>query len=1113
MSGSRDYLTGLAQLHDVVSPDERRRSWRQGLASLSAAALNQRAAPLEAVAPDKLLASIRVAFRTGLVDDVRWMSPSFAAAAFFEIAAALPSSEEKRELGRRVLESLLTGDAATFALLATSLASTSRRGLSTPPVRARVAVAVRLPIGIETEVDRLALALLCRPDLERDWLATPSVGTLPARRVAARLLERAAREAARRGIDGDDLGTRIFRRPSVRAAFTRLLADRESLVWRHAASARGLLAAVDSGFHEEIERGLAEKLGPTEWRRAATSLGASVGHSPAAAVTRCQELLVGSVIARDPGVAATLIFGLSRAATLEPEAVEALLPLMMEAGDVEAIEAFADLLTEHPGWRFGGKATTVALERLRSGIAAGDPAGADDGLIALRKVLDGELSPLGSGRRPSLRQHIFAAQMAFVEGRDLRPHVEAALANAGLGLGVLERLNDDSSDDRQRGFQILRDLDRGLLESSLLADLLLMVGLDPTARGAGDLGGLIGRTRSFLLGQVAPGAREEAQTHLFLQRRRLRALVHAIDGEGFAQWDDTVASTRERRMRVLSLLLDRLAGDSVSPGSPLRRPVLAALARAVEGLVRDELSEIGELALFIGAKLRAPGDFVVMAEATLAADVKEVLAVMAELSRKLEDPRANPGTVVAAFAGFVEALPPGLTAPVEALRRALVSAARTLGRVLQVRSLLGFSAGPAAGCLLALGEDVQDLAALVTGVWRRLAQPERRPMQGRAPLIALDAVVAQALRGATGDLGGGIADAAAGVRSDLPHIVSDVIVRALGRLPSLPVEASELDRGLDEGDKALPVWLPPSRVLGGFYVMRPVGRGTAGSVFVVCRAEERHETGAERFALKVPSYGGSVAHTLSEEEFLRLFREEAGALLTLPGHPNLAGFVTFDARVRPRPILVMELVEGMTLDRALERGELTLPRTFQILDGIAAGLEVMHAVGVGHLDIKPSNVVLRAPVDGRSGPITLSGAGGAASELRLAPVLVDFGLAGRKVRPGCASPFYGAPEVWVTDPGEREAIPAAADVYSFCCLAYELVTGQRLFSGETLPAVVAAHFGHDGNPAGLGPLRANPHFGPLAEWLSAGLRPSPRRRPTIVEMRAGLAQVASAFAA
>ena len=1103
MNGSRDYLTGLAQLHEVVNPDERRRSWRQGLASLSAAALNQRAAPLEAVAPERLLASIRVAFRTGLVDDVRWMSPSFAAAAFFEIAAALPASEEKRDLGRRVLEALLTGDAATFALLATSLASTSRRGLSTPPVRARVAVAVRLPIGIETEVDRLSLALLCRPDLERDWLSTPSVGALPARRVAARLLERAAREAARRGIDGDDLGTRTFRRPSVRAAFTRLLADRESLVWRHAASARGLLSVVDNAFAEEIERGLNEKLGPTEWRRAATSLGASVGHTPTGAVARCQELLVGSVITRDPGVAATLIFGLSRAATLEPEAVEALLPLLLEAGDVEAIEAFADLFSEHPGWRFGGRATALAIDRLRGGIAGSERSAGDDGLIALRKVLEGELSPLGSGRRPSLRQHIFAAQMAFVEGRDLRPHVEAAVASAGQGLAVLERLGDGSSEDRQRGFQILRDLDRGLLESSLLADLLLMVGVDPTGRGAGDLGGLVGRTRSFLLAAMAPAAREEAQPHLFLQSRRLRAMVHAIDGEGFAQWDETIAGTRERRLRATALLLDRL---SVDGASPLRRPVLAALARAVEGLTRDELTEIGELSLFIGAKLRTPSDYVVLAEATLAADVKEVFTVMAELSRKLEDPRANPGVLVAAFAALAEALPPGLTAPVEALRRALVSTARTLGRILQVRSLLGFSAGPAAGCLLSLGENVQDLAALVTGVWRRLGQPERRPMQGRDPLVTLDSVVAQALRGGTGDLGGAIADAAAGVRSDLPHVVSEVIVRALGKLPSLPIEASEQDRGWEaEGDRALPVWLPPNRVLGGFYVIRPVGRGTAGSVFVVCRAEERHETGAERFALKVPSYGGSVAHTLSEEEFLRLFREEAGALLTLPGHPNLAGFVTFDARVRPRPILVMELVDGMTLDRALERGELNLPRTFQILDGIAAGLEVMHAVGVGHLDIKPSNVILRAPADGRSGAIFL--------DARPAPVLVDFGLAGRKVRPGCASPFYGAPEVWVTDPVGHDASPGAADVYSFSCLAYELVTGQRLFSGETLPAVVAAHFAHDGNPPGLGPLRANPHFGPLAEWLSAGLRPSPRRRPSIVEMRAGLASVAAGFAA
>jgi hypothetical protein len=1062
-----------------------------------------------------------VAFRTGLVDDVRWMSPGFAAAAFFEIAAALPSSEEKRELGRRVLEALLTGDAGTFALLATSLASTSRRGLSTPPVRARVAVAVRLPIGLETEVDRLSLALLCRPDLEREWLTQPSVGALPARRVSARLLERAAREAARRGLEGDDLGTRTFRRPSVRAAFRRLLVDRESLVWRHAASARGLLSVVDSGFTEEIDRGLSEKLGPTEWRRAATSLGASVGHSPTSSVDRCQELLASSVMARDPGVAAVTIFGLSRAATLEPEAVEALLPLLLEAGDVEAIEAFVDLFSEHPGWKFGGRATTVALERLRAGGTSGD-----DGLVGLRRVLDSELSPLGRGRSPSLRQHISGAQMAFVEGRDLRPHVEAALATAGLGLGLVERMSEETPQDRQRGFQVLRDLDRGLLESSLLADLMLMVGLDPTARGAGDHGGLIARMRAYLLTTIpgADGSQEHAASqvsqHTFLHRRRLRALVHAIDGEGFPQWDDSVAGTRERRLKTTAMLLDRLASD---PPSPLRRPVLAALARVVEGIARDELAEIGELALLVGAKLRMPSDFTVLLEATVAMEIKEVFGALADLARRLEKSggQGDAGGVVASFSALTEVLPPGLTAPVEALRRSLVGTARTLGRITGARSLLGLTAGPAAGALLALGENVQDLAALVTGSWRRLGQPERRRMVGRDPFIALDAVVAQAVRGAAGDLGGALADAVAGVRADLPHVVAEVIARALARVPSLPAEASEQEDGAEaDGERALPVWLPPSRVLGGFYVLRPVGRGTAGSVFVVCRAEERHEVGAERFALKVPSYGGSVAHTLSEEEFLRMFREEAGALLTLPAHANLAGFVTFDARVRPRPILVMELVDGITLDRALERGDLTLPRAFRVLDGIAAGLEVMHAVGVGHLDIKPANVILRAVGEGRGSSglmrlrddlkaIIVEPADGEASGV---PVLVDFGLAGRKVRPGCASPFYGAPEVWVTETAGPDAVPSAADVYSFSCLAYELVTGARLFSGETLPAVVAAHFGHDGNPPGLGPLRANPRFNPFAEWLAQGLRPNPRRRPSIAEMRAGLTQVAEELA-
>ena len=108
-------------------------------------------------------------------------------------------------------------------------------------------------------------------------------------------------------------------------------------------------------------------------------------------------------------------------------------------------------------------------------------------------------------------------------------------------------------------------------------------------------------------------------------------------------------------------------------------------------------------------------------------------------------------------------------------------------------------------------------------------------------------------------------------------------------------------------------------------MLRPIGTGGGGSVFVARRAEDRHDENAETFALKIPSFDGQNAYTLTEQEFMQMFRAEAGALLTLPQHPNLAGFVTFDARARPKPILVMELVRGPSLERVIDKRELSVP--------------------------------------------------------------------------------------------------------------------------------------------------------------------------------------------
>jgi serine/threonine protein kinase len=199
---------------------------------------------------------------------------------------------------------------------------------------------------------------------------------------------------------------------------------------------------------------------------------------------------------------------------------------------------------------------------------------------------------------------------------------------------------------------------------------------------------------------------------------------------------------------------------------------------------------------------------------------------------------------------------------------------------------------------------------------------------------------------------------------------------------------------------------------------------------------------------------------------------------------------------------VMELVRGSTLERVIDKRELSVPFAFAILDGVAAGLEAMHGDGLGHLDVKPGNIILREtqPLTGsRLVPI---------DQVTPTPVLVDFGLAGRKVRPGCASPYYGAPELWDAVVFQASTGPGAVDVYAYCCLAYELLTSRTLFEGDTLPSLISGHLAHNGNPPGLERLRADRRMAPFAQIIAAGLARDPRRRASISQVRQALRSLA-----
>jgi serine/threonine protein kinase len=304
-----------------------------------------------------------------------------------------------------------------------------------------------------------------------------------------------------------------------------------------------------------------------------------------------------------------------------------------------------------------------------------------------------------------------------------------------------------------------------------------------------------------------------------------------------------------------------------------------------------------------------------------------------------------------------------------------------------------------------------------------------------------------------------------------------------GRPPSLRAPARSL---VPPPERTLPSWVPESGVLGGFRLVRPMASGGLGSLFLARRLEDDGDPLAREVVLKVPHDPGALAVHVPEEELLSAFRAEASALAAIPLHPNLARILAFDVSARPKPFLVMELVEGRTLAEELESGHMTMGRALEILDGVLAGLDAMHATGVGHLDLKPDNVILRRET-------------GAAT-------LVDFGLAGRTVRKRCGNPIYAAPEVWHDDREPESAF--AADVYSFACLAFEVLTQRPLFEADDLFGVIRQHFAHDGLPPGLSELRARPELRKLAEILSRAMRPSPAQRTRVRMLRTELARVA-----
>jgi serine/threonine protein kinase len=162
--------------------------------------------------------------------------------------------------------------------------------------------------------------------------------------------------------------------------------------------------------------------------------------------------------------------------------------------------------------------------------------------------------------------------------------------------------------------------------------------------------------------------------------------------------------------------------------------------------------------------------------------------------------------------------------------------------------------------------------------------------------------------------------------------------------------------------------------------------------------------------------------------FLRRFAREAQALELLQ-HPNIIRFFGFEEG-QSLAFLVMEYIDGVTLRRRLrDLGRpLTLPETLAVLQPVCSALHYAHGMGVYHCDVKPANVFIES--------------GGRV-------VLGDFGIVRLSESATTTFSTPGTPAYMAPEQCRGREVDARTDIYSLGITAYEMLTLDRPFKGDT----------------------------------------------------------------
>ncbi len=241
--------------------------------------------------------------------------------------------------------------------------------------------------------------------------------------------------------------------------------------------------------------------------------------------------------------------------------------------------------------------------------------------------------------------------------------------------------------------------------------------------------------------------------------------------------------------------------------------------------------------------------------------------------------------------------------------------------------------------------------------------------------------------------------------------------------------------------------------LGPYEIQSPLGAGGMGEVY---RAKD---TRLDRtVAVKI-----LPAHLSDNPEAKQRFEREARTISSL-NHPNIC--TLHDVGSQDGTFyLVMEYVQGETLDSRLQKGPLPLKQALECGMQICDALEKAHRAGIVHRDLKPGNIMLTASgaklLDfGLAKPaVAMLGAQPMTNAGHLTPSTPTMNLSILSATPAALTQQgtivgtfqYMAPEV--VQGGEADA---RSDIFSFGCVLYEMITGRRAFEGKSQLSVLSA---------------------------------------------------------